>query len=77
MCRLAIAIANDSDFGLSGGVYTNGTDRACAIASSARAGHFTQNGREFDLTLTLVPRQGPRSPVRDGQKDTHARDSEY
>jgi len=46
----AVAIANDSDFGLSGGVYTNDTDRAYAIARSVRTGHFTQNGREFDLT---------------------------
>ena len=46
----AIAIANDSNFGLSGGVYTNDTDRAYAIARSVRTGHFTQNGREFDLT---------------------------
>ncbi len=46
----AIAMANDSDFGLSGGVYTNDTDRAYAIGRSVRTGHFTQNGREFDLT---------------------------
>ncbi len=46
----AIAIANDSEFGLSGGVYTGDTDRAYAIARSIRTGHFTQNGREFDLT---------------------------
>lgn len=46
----AIAIANDSDYGLSGGVYTDDTDRAYAIARRIRTGHFTQNGREFDLT---------------------------
>jgi acyl-CoA reductase-like NAD-dependent aldehyde dehydrogenase len=46
----AIAIANDSEFGLSGGVYTNDTDRAYAVARRIRTGHFTQNGREFDLT---------------------------
>ncbi|MDE2435952.1 MAG: aldehyde dehydrogenase [Sphingomonadales bacterium] len=46
----AVAIANDSGFGLSGGVYTNDTDRAYAIARRIRTGHFTQNGREFDLT---------------------------
>lgn len=46
----AIAIANDSEFGLSGGVYTNDTDRAYAVARAIRTGHFTQNGREFDLT---------------------------
>lgn len=43
-------IANDSDYGLSGGVFTNDTDRAYAMARRIRTGHFTQNGREFDLT---------------------------
>jgi len=46
----AVAIANDSDYGLSGGVYTDDTDKAYAIARRIRTGNFTQNGREFDLT---------------------------
>ena len=46
----AIRIANDSDFGLSGGVFTCDTDRAYAMARRIRTGHFTQNGRDFDLT---------------------------
>lgn len=46
----AIAIANASEYGLSGGVYTHDTDRAYAVARCIRTGHFTQNGREFDLT---------------------------
>ena len=46
----AVAIANASDFGLSGGVFTHDTDHAYAIARQIRTGHFTQNGREFDLT---------------------------
>ncbi|NML92900.1 aldehyde dehydrogenase [Novosphingobium olei] len=46
----AIAIANASDFGLSGGVFTHDTDRAYAVARRIRTGTFTQNGREFDLT---------------------------
>lgn len=46
----AIRIANDSDYGLSGGVYTNDTDRAYGVARRIRTGHFTQNGRDFDLT---------------------------
>lgn len=46
----AIHIANDTDFGLSGGVFTQDTDRAYAVARRIRTGHFTQNGREFDLT---------------------------
>jgi acyl-CoA reductase-like NAD-dependent aldehyde dehydrogenase len=46
----AIRIANDSDYGLSGAVYTQDTDRAFALARRIRTGHLTQNGREFDLT---------------------------
>ena len=46
----AVAIANASDFGLSGAVYTEDTDRAYAMARRIRTGHYTQNGREFDLT---------------------------
>ncbi|WP_109807521.1 aldehyde dehydrogenase [Sphingosinithalassobacter portus] len=46
----AVRIANDSEYGLSGGVYTHDTDRAYAMARRIRTGHFTQNGRDFDLT---------------------------
>jgi acyl-CoA reductase-like NAD-dependent aldehyde dehydrogenase len=46
----AIEIANDSEYGLSGGVYTDDTDRAYQIGRRIRTGNFTQNGREFDLT---------------------------
>lgn len=46
----AARIANDSDYGLSGGVFTQDTDRAYAMARRIRTGHFTQNGRDFDLT---------------------------
>lgn len=46
----AARIANDSDYGLSGGVFTQDSDRAYAMARRIRTGHFTQNGREFDLT---------------------------
>lgn len=44
----AIRIANDSEFGLSGGVFTNDTDRAYAVARRIRTGNFTQNGRSLD-----------------------------
>jgi acyl-CoA reductase-like NAD-dependent aldehyde dehydrogenase len=46
----AITIANDTEFGLSGGVFTHDTDRAYAVGRRIRTGTFTQNGREFDLT---------------------------
>jgi len=47
----AVAIANASEFGLSGAVYTQDTDRAYAMARRIRTGTFTQNGREYDLTV--------------------------
>lgn len=46
----AVRIANDSEFGLSGGVFTQDTERAYRMARAVRTGHFTQNGRDFDLT---------------------------
>ena len=46
----AAEIANASDFGLSGAVFTEDTDRAYAMARRVRTGHYTQNGRDFDLT---------------------------
>jgi acyl-CoA reductase-like NAD-dependent aldehyde dehydrogenase len=47
----AIAIANDSDYGLSGGVFTEDTDRAYAIGRRIRTGNFAQNGRVIDYTM--------------------------
>ncbi|WP_044564007.1 aldehyde dehydrogenase family protein, partial [Azospirillum sp. B4] len=47
----AVAIANDSPYGLSGGVFTQDTDRAYAIARRVRTGNFSQNGRVIDYTL--------------------------
>ena len=47
----AIGIANDSNYGLSGGVFTEDTDRAFAIARRIRTGNFTQNGRVIDFTM--------------------------
>lgn len=47
----AIAIANDSDYGLSGGVFTEDTDHAYAVARRIRTGNFAQNGRVIDYTM--------------------------
>ena len=44
----AIAIANDSDFGLSGSVYSADVDRAEAIARRVRTGHISVNGFNLD-----------------------------
>jgi acyl-CoA reductase-like NAD-dependent aldehyde dehydrogenase len=47
----AINIANDSHYGLSGGVFTPDTDRAYAFARRIRVGNFTQNGRIVDFSM--------------------------
>lgn len=45
----AIAIANDSDFGLSGSVFSADIGRAERIARSIRTGHVSINGFNLDL----------------------------
>lgn len=47
----AIAIANDSDYGLSGGVFTEDVDRAYAVGRRIRTGNFGHNGRVIDFTI--------------------------
>ncbi|MFU2325042.1 aldehyde dehydrogenase [Pseudomonas sp. NFX98] len=44
----AIAIANDSAFGLNGAVYTSDIEKAYAIGCRIRAGNFAHNGLEHD-----------------------------
>ncbi|HKR93114.1 aldehyde dehydrogenase [Novosphingobium sp.] len=44
----AVAIANDSDFGLSGSVYSTDVGRAEAIARRIRTGHISVNGFNLD-----------------------------
>jgi len=44
----AVRIANDSDFGLNGAVYTGDADRAYAIMRRLRVGNVTQNGWVYD-----------------------------
>ena len=47
----AIAIANDSIYGLSGGVFTESPDRAYAVGRRIRTGNFGHNGRVIDFTI--------------------------
>ncbi|WP_235536358.1 aldehyde dehydrogenase [Sphingomonas sp. Root50] len=44
----AIAIANDSPFGLGGAVFTNDADAAYRVARGMRTGNVSHNGWEFD-----------------------------
>lgn len=47
----AIRIANDSNFGLGGAVYTNDIDAAYRVASQVRTGTVGQNGSKADFTI--------------------------
>jgi len=44
-----VVIANDSDFGLSGGVFTPDADRAYRVARGMRTGTVGQNGESIDF----------------------------
>ncbi len=44
-----VAIANDSDFGLSGGIFTPDADRAYRVARRMRTGTVGQNGESLDF----------------------------
>ncbi|GAB2485707.1 aldehyde dehydrogenase family protein [Jatrophihabitans fulvus] len=45
----AVRIANDSDYGLSGGVWSSDQDRAIAVASRLRTGQVGVNGGRFNV----------------------------
>ena len=47
----AIAIANDSDYGLSGGVFTEDVERAYAVSRRIRTGNIGKNCRVIDYRL--------------------------
>ena len=45
----AVRIANDSDYGLSGGVWSSDLDRALAVARRLRTGQVSVNGGRFNV----------------------------
>ena len=47
----AIAIANDTIYGLAGAVFTNDAAAAYRVARSIRTGTFAQNGLKFDFSI--------------------------
>jgi len=47
----AIDMANDSDFGLAGAVFTRDIEKAYAVARRIRTGTVSQNGSRADFSL--------------------------
>lgn len=47
----AVALANDSPYGLAGSVFTNDPERALRIMQSVRAGTMSQNGLKLDFSI--------------------------
>tara|TARA_Y100000768_G_scaffold54994_1_gene36499 strand:+ start:1344 stop:2801 length:1458 start_codon:yes stop_codon:yes gene_type:complete len=46
----AVALANDSEYGLSGGVWSEDIDRAMSVARKMRTGQISINGGAFNVT---------------------------
>ena len=46
----AIELANDSEYGLSGGVWSGNEDRAMKVARKLRTGQVSINGGAFNVT---------------------------
>jgi acyl-CoA reductase-like NAD-dependent aldehyde dehydrogenase len=46
----AIALANDSEYGLSGGVWSSDEDRAMSVARQLRTGQVSINGGAFNIS---------------------------
>ena len=67
----AIAMANDSPYGLAGTVFTHDAAKAYRIARAIRTGTFSQNGLKFDFSISFggfkqsgVGREGGREGLK-------------
>jgi aldehyde dehydrogenase (NAD+) len=49
----AIRIANESDYGLNGAVFTNDSKRALEVARQVRTGNFAQNAFRIDMSVAF------------------------
>ena len=49
----AIALADDSPFGLAGAVFTHDPDRAYAVARRIRTGTMSHNGLKLDFSIAF------------------------
>jgi acyl-CoA reductase-like NAD-dependent aldehyde dehydrogenase len=64
----AIRIANESDYGLNGAVFTRDADAAYRVARAVRTGYFGQNGMRMDYTLPLAASNSPELDGRTARK---------
>ena len=61
----AVAIANDSDYGLHGGVFSGDPERGLRVARRLRTGQVHLNGFKFDIdVLRRVSAIGLRTMLR-------------
>ncbi len=67
----AIALANDTIYGLAGAVFTNDRDAAYRVSRQVRTGTMAQNGLKFDFSIAFggfkqsgIGREGGREGIR-------------
>ena len=67
----AIAMANDSPYGLAGAVFTHDEAQAYRVARAVRTGTISQNGLKFDFSISFggfkqsgVGREGGREGLK-------------
>lgn len=67
----AIAMANDSPYGLAGSVFTNDSEAAWRVSRAVRTGTMSQNGLKFDFSIAFggfkqsgIGREGGREGLK-------------